>query len=316
MQSVNNMVKILGRFLKMPKRAASTVGTTIAPIFAKKTKVEEKILSPVKDEIDSSFDTTERKWTFLSWNVAGLRAIAKRNSQKEFNKEKADVIFLSETKCKEWPVELESDFKGYHKTLVNSTVKNGGYAGVAVLSKVKPIKIWKGIDSDNFDNEGRMVTVEFPNFFFIGCYVPNSGRGLVNLDKRENWEKLFMERIKELDKKKPVIYAGDLNVAHNEIDLANPASNRNKTPGFTDKERQWFTDLLDAGFKDTYRELHPDDKEYSFWSYMGGARAKNVGWRLDYYVISERIMEKVIKSNIQTEIMGSDHAPVYLEINI
>ncbi|KJH42524.1 exodeoxyribonuclease III [Dictyocaulus viviparus] len=261
-------------------------------------------------------DAQERFWRLLSWNVAGLRACCKKRGHESILSESADVIFLGEIKCSEWPVDLEKDFKDYSRTLVTSKEKKGGYAGVALLSKTKPMKVWKGIGDSAFDNEGRLITAEFQNFYFIGAYVPNSGRGLINLEKRGKWEQLILNKIKELDQKKPVIYAGDLNVAHNEIDLANPEANRNKTAGFTDQERGWFTKLLGAGFKDTYREMHQDKREYSFWSYMGNARAKNVGWRLDYFVVSERIFEKVKSSKIRGDVMGSDHAPIVLEINI
>uniref|UniRef100_A0A0K0D0A9 exodeoxyribonuclease III n=1 Tax=Angiostrongylus cantonensis TaxID=6313 RepID=A0A0K0D0A9_ANGCA len=213
--------------------------------------------------------------------------------------ESADMVFLGEIKCNEWPVDLESAFKGYHKTLVTSKERKGGYAGVALLSKIEPLKVWKGIGDNLFDNEGRLIVAEFNHFYFIGAYVPNSGRGLVNLQKRGKWEELFLDKIKSLDEKKPVIYTGDLNVAHNEIDLANPESNRNKTAGFTDQERGWFTRLLSAGFKDTYREIHPEKREYTFWTYTGNARAKNVK-----------------SSEIRGDVNGSDHVPVVLEISV
>ncbi|VDP32810.1 unnamed protein product [Heligmosomoides polygyrus] len=238
-------------------------------------------------------DEEEREWKIFCWNVAGLRACAKKGGHKSILAEAADLIFLGEIKCNEWPVDIGTDFKDYHKTLAISQKNKGGYAGVALLSKIKPLNVWKGIDGELFSDEGRLIIAEFTRFYFIGAYVPNSGRGLVNLESRGKWEELFLKKIKELDEKKPVIYAGDLNVAHNEIDLANPESNRNKTAGFTDQERGWFTRLLAAGFKDTYRELHGDKQEYTFWSYMGNARSKNIGWRLDYYVVSERIFDKV-----------------------
>ncbi|KAE9414282.1 hypothetical protein Angca_010007, partial [Angiostrongylus cantonensis] len=259
-------------------------------------------------------DEKERLWKMMSWNVAGLRACAKAKGLKSIVSESADMVFLGEIKCNEWPVDLESAFKGYHKTLVTSKERKGGYAGVALLSKIEPLKVWKGIGDNLFDNEGRLIVAEFNHFYFIGAYVPNSGRGLVNLQKRGKWEELFLDKIKSLDEKKPVIYTGDLNVAHNEIDLANPESNRNKTAGFTDQERGWFTRLLSAGFKDTYREIHPEKREYTFWTYTGNARAKNVGWRLDYYVVSERIFKKVKSSEIRGDVNGSDHVPVVLEI--
>ncbi|WKX89483.1 hypothetical protein Q1695_008831 [Nippostrongylus brasiliensis] len=302
---------------KMPKRKGA-----LSNFFeSKKRKVSKQ---PDESETKSSEtssvrgDEEERDWKIFSWNVAGLRACAKKGGHKSILKADADLVFLGEIKCSEWPVDLESEFrtKGYHKVLAVSQKNKGGYAGVALLSKIKPLNVWKGLDSELFADEGRLIIAEFTRFYFIGAYVPNSGRGLVNLNNREKWEEMFLERIKELDDKKPVIYAGDLNVAHNEIDLANPETNRNKTAGFTDQERGWFTRLLDAGFKDTYRELHGDKQEYSFWSYMGNARSRNIGWRLDYYVVSDRIFDKVKSSEIRTEVMGSDHAPVVLEINV
>nr|CDJ82345.1 Endonuclease exonuclease phosphatase domain containing protein [Haemonchus contortus] len=297
----------------MPKRKVLTTYFEV-----KKTKTVDIDGPESTKENEIRGDEEERSWKFLCWNVAGLRACAKKSGHKSILAEAADVIFLSETKCTEWPVDLESAFKAkdYHKTLVVSKKNKGGYAGVALLSKIKPIKVWTGLDKELFADEGRLIIAEYTRFYFVGAYVPNSGRGLVNLGGREKWEDLFLEKIKDLDSKKPVIYAGDLNVAHNEIDLANPESNRNKTAGFTDQERGWFTRLLDAGFKDTYRELHGNKQEYTFWSYMGNARSKNVGWRLDYYVVSERIFSKVKSSEIRTSVMGSDHAPVVLEIDI
>ncbi|VDK44370.1 unnamed protein product [Cylicostephanus goldi] len=297
----------------MPKRKADK-GEFFKPKKAKVAEVETETSDDTKEN-GLRGDENERSWKILSWNVAGLRALVKKNGQKSIISQSPDLVFLSEIKCNEWPVDCETDFKKYHKTLVISQEKKG-YAGVALLSKIKPIKVWKGIGNASYDGHGRLIIAEFTHFYFIGAYVLNSGRGLVNLEKRGKWEELFLEKIKELDEKKPVIYSGDLNVAHNEIDLANPETNRNKTAGFTDQEREWFSRLLEAGFKDTYRELHGDKQEYTFWSYLGNARSKNVGWRLDYNVVSNRIFEKVKSSEILTEVMGSDHAPIVLEIDI
>uniref|UniRef100_A0A8R1DX33 DNA repair nuclease/redox regulator APEX1 n=1 Tax=Caenorhabditis japonica TaxID=281687 RepID=A0A8R1DX33_CAEJA len=287
------------------RKAASNEVAKVASIFTKKAK----------QQIPSD-DGSQKSWKFVCWNVAGLRACVKKNDFKEILAEKPDIVFLGETKCKEWPPEMEATFENYTKTLVVSTEKNGGYAGVGLLSKVAPLSVVKGIGETEFDSAGRLIIAEFTNFYFIGAYVPNSGAKLVALDKRERWERLLLEKIKKLDSEKPIVYGGDLNVAHNEIDLKNPESNRNKTAGFTDQERGWFTDLLAAGFRDSFRQLHPDDKTYSFWSYMANARSKNVGWRLDYYVVSERIMENVKRSDILTEVLGSDHAPVVLQIDL
>ncbi|PAV78268.1 hypothetical protein WR25_17664 [Diploscapter pachys] len=271
----------------------------------------EKRAKPTKSESDESVetaaeDTQPRPWKLICWNVAGLRAAVKKSDFSEILKEDPDVILLEETKCKEWPDETIKAFKGYKKTLLVSESKNGGYAGVALLSKTAPLNIIRGIGNKTFDVDARLIIAEYPRFYFIGAYVPNSGQGLVNLDKRGKWDELFLEKIKELDKEKPIIYGGDLNVAHNEIDLANPESNRNKTAGFTDQEREAFTKLLEAGFvvslfiyfeDDTYRNLNPDKKgAYTYYSYRFNAKAKNVGWRLDYFVVSERVMEQVVVS--------------------
>ncbi|CAI2297971.1 unnamed protein product [Caenorhabditis sp. 36 PRJEB53466] len=277
----------------------------VASIFVKKTKP-----SVAED------DGNQKKWKFLCWNVAGLRACVRRNDFSEVLTEEPDIVFLSETKCKEWPPEILDTFEDYTKTLLVSEEKNGGYAGVGLLSKVAPLSVVKGIGEPEFDSAARLLIAEYANFYFVGAYVPNSGARLVAIDKRERWERLMLAKIRELDGKKPVIYGGDLNVAHEEIDLKNPASNRNKTAGFTDKERGWFSDMLAAGFKDTFREMHPDEKKYSFWSYMANARINNVGWRLDYYVVSERIMEKVTHSDIRTKVKGSDHAPIVMQLEL
>ncbi|CAB3408376.1 unnamed protein product [Caenorhabditis bovis] len=278
------------------------------------TKVPAMFLKKQKFTIPED-DGSQREWKIISWNVAGLRACVKKNDFSEILAEKPDILFLGETKCKEWPPEIEEIFKEYKKTLVVSKEKSGGYAGVGMLTKVAPIKISQGIGEEEFDTAGRLVVAEFAQFFFVGAYVPNSGAKLVALEKRGRWESLLTKKLKELDAQKPVIYGGDLNVAHNEIDLKNPDSNRNKTAGFTDQERGWFTDLLASGFKDTFREMHPEEQQFTFWSYMNNARSKNVGWRLDYFVVSNRIMDNVKHSKVLSSVMGSDHAPIALKID-
>ncbi|UMM14473.1 hypothetical protein L5515_002263 [Caenorhabditis briggsae] len=288
----------------MSKRKASPESAPkLASIFTKKVKK----LAPADDG-------SQKSWKFVCWNVAGLRACVKKSDFSEILKEQPDIVFLGETKCKEWPNEIEEKFKDYSKTLVISTEKNGGYAGVGMLSKVAPLKIHKGIGDPEFDTAGRLIIAEFVEFFFVGSYVPNSGAKLVNLEKRGRWEALLTEKLKSMTVTKPVIYGGDLNVAHEEIDLKNPESNRNKTAGFTDQERGWFTEMLEMGFTDTFRKMHPEEKKYTFWSYLANAREKDVGWRLDYYVVSDRIMEKVKKSEIMSDVKGSDHAPIVLHI--
>uniref|UniRef100_A0A1I8C033 DNA-(apurinic or apyrimidinic site) endonuclease n=1 Tax=Meloidogyne hapla TaxID=6305 RepID=A0A1I8C033_MELHA len=256
-------------------------------------------------------------WT---WNVAGLRANVKKNGHLKIKESGADLVSLQETKCPEIPPEIESLDEYCFKKLAGST-KNGGQAGVAMLAKEVPIKVITGIGDKDFDTFGRYIEAEYENFFFISIYVPNSGAGLVNLPARGRWDQMLLIRVTDLDKRKPVIIAGDMNVAHQEIDLRNPDANRNKSAGFTDQEREAFTRLLEAGFVDVWRSRNPDVAEaYTYWSYIGSRRAKNIGWRLDYFVISERLLEKVIECEIHSDITGtlhgSDHCPLSLVIDI
>uniref|UniRef100_A0A8R1TPQ4 exodeoxyribonuclease III n=1 Tax=Onchocerca volvulus TaxID=6282 RepID=A0A8R1TPQ4_ONCVO len=253
----------------------------------------------------------------ISWNVAGLRAWIKKDGNSILVKENPDIVALQETKCVEIPNELQD---GYYSFL-NASEKSG-HGGVLLLTKKEPIKVTCGFDDKSKfgvdDNgKGRIIVAEYENYYLINAYVPNSGRGLVNLDKRKVWDDYYFSFIKKLDSNKPVIYVGDLNVAHQEIDLANPKSNRNKTAGFTDQERNDFTRLLDAGFVDVFRRLNPKKEgAYTFWSNMHNAREKNVGWRLDYFVISERIMNKVKECDILHSVKGSDHCPLRLTIEL
>nr|CAD2129688.1 unnamed protein product [Meloidogyne enterolobii] len=256
-------------------------------------------------------------WT---WNVAGLRANVKKNGHLKIKESDADIVSLQETKCPELPSEIEALDEYCFKKLAKST-KNLVHAGVAMLAKEMPINVTVGLGNKDFDEFGRYIEAEYKNFFFISVYVPNSGAGLVNLPARGRWDQLFLTRVIDLDKRKPVIIAGDMNVAHQEIDLRNPDSNRNKTAGFTDQEREAFTRLLDAGFVDVWRSRNPDVAEtYTYWSYIGSRRARNIGWRLDYFVISERLLEKVIECEIHSDITGSahgsDHCPLSLIIDI
>ncbi|CAL2027773.1 unnamed protein product [Caenorhabditis brenneri] len=293
----------------MSKRKTPATSSTEAPklasIFTKKPKTQIP-----------SDDGNQKSWKFVCWNVAGLRACVKKSDFSEVLAEQPDIVFLGETKCKEWPPEVEETFKDYSKTLVVSTEKNGGYAGVGLLSKCAPLKIHKGIGDPDFDSAGRLIIAEYAQFYFMGAYVPNSGAKLVNLEKRGRWEKLLTDKLREMNEKKPVIYGGDLNVAHNEIDLKNPESNRNKTAGFTDQERGWFGEMLEIGFTDSFRKLHPESKKYSFWSYLANSREKDVGWRLDYFVVSDRIMGNVKKSDIMSAVKGSDHAPIVMQLDL
>ena len=246
---------------------------------------------------------------FISWNVNGLRACVGKGFESIFNELDADFFCLQETKMQAGQLDLA--FLGYDSYWNYAEKK--GYSGTAIYTKHKPMSVRYGIGIEEHDHEGRVITLEYEDFFFITVYVPNAQDGLKRLDYRMKWEDDFLRYIKELDKQKPVIFCGDLNVAHEEIDLKNPKTNHNN-PGFTDEERGKFSTLLQSGFKDTFRTLHPDDPTYSWWSYRFHAREKNVGWRIDYFVVSERLMPQVTSASILTEVMGSDHCPVELTL--
>lgn len=247
----------------------------------------------------------------ISWNVNGLRAVFNKRFEEIFKELNADVFCIQETKMQEGQLEL--DFNGYNIYL-NSAVRKG-YSGTAVFTKQKPITVTKGIGIDKHDTEGRVLTLEFEKFYLVNCYTPNSQRELTRLEYRVEWETDFRKYLKKLDNIKPVILCGDLNVAHEEIDLKNPKSNRGNA-GFTDEERLEMTNLLSSGFVDSFRYLYPNKTDsYSWWSYMGRAREKNIGWRIDYFIVSEQIKENIVEAKIHPEIFGSDHCPVELEIN-
>ncbi len=247
---------------------------------------------------------------FISWNVNGFRACLNKGFEDFFKNEDADFFCIQETKMQPDQAEFKPD--GYYQYWYSAEKK--GYSGTAVFAKHEPISVWYGLDIDKHDHEGRAITLEYENFYLLCVYTPNSQRELARLQYRQEWEDDLRDYIKSLDATKPVIYCGDLNVAHEEIDLKNPKTNHHSA-GFTDEERQKFTELLNAGFKDTFRTLYPEKIEYSWWSYMFHAREKNVGWRIDYFVVSDRIMPKVKDSKIYTQIMGSDHCPVGIEID-
>lgn len=248
---------------------------------------------------------------FISWNVNGFRACLNKGFEEFFNEQNADFFCIQETKMQ--PDQAEFKPEGYYQYWYSAEKK--GYSGTAVFTKHEPISVWYGLDIDKHDHEGRAITLEYENFYLLCVYTPNSKRELARLDYRMEWEDDLREYIKSLDTTKPVIYCGDLNVAHEEIDLKNPKTNH-QNAGFSDEERGKFTELLNSGFKDTFRTLYPEKVQYSWWSYMFQARAKNAGWRIDYFVVSDRIMPKVKDSVIFTEIMGSDHCPVGIEIEI
>ena len=248
---------------------------------------------------------------FISWNVNGLRAVVNKGFLDFFNEVDADIFAIQETKMQ--PDQLVLDLEGYHQYF-HSAIKKG-YSGTAVFTKVKPISVSFDFEKEIHNDEGRVITLEYENFYFVNAYVPNAKEALARLEYRMEWEDELRNYLKALDEKKPVVYCGDLNVAHNEIDLKNPSTNR-KNPGFSDKERNKFQQLLDAGFKDTFRTLYPEKIEYSWWSYRFNARANNTGWRIDYFVVSNRLMEDVKEAKIYGDILGSDHCPVGLEILI
>ena len=246
----------------------------------------------------------------ISWNVNGLRAVYQKGFINFFNKIDADIFCIQETKIQEGQITLE--LEGY-KQYFNYAEKKG-YSGTAIFTKIEPENVTYGIGVKKYDNEGRVITLELKDFYMVNCYTPNSRRELERLEYRMQWEEAFRKYLKKLDKIKPVIICGDLNVAHKEIDLKNPSSNR-KNAGFTDEEREKISKLLNAGFTDTYRKLYPDkENAYTWWSYMGRAREKNIGWRIDYFLTSDRISSKIKETYIYDDILGSDHCPVGLEI--
>ena len=245
----------------------------------------------------------------VSWNVAGLRACLNKGFDRFFELENADIYCLQETKV----LEEQNPFHpyGYNEYLFPAEKK--GYSGTMVYSKVEPLSVKYGIDDFEYDSEGRTITLEFDDFYLVTCYVPNSKRELIRLDSRMRFEDLMRNYLNSLREKKNVIYCGDLNVSHQEIDIKNPDSNR-RNAGFTDEERGKMTELLDSGFVDTFRYLYPTEVKYSWWSYMRNARSKNIGWRLDYFIVNKEFIDKVIDLKILTDVEGSDHCPIELEI--
>lgn len=246
----------------------------------------------------------------ISWNVNGIRACVNKGFEQFFKQIDADIFCIQETKCQ--PEQIELEFEGYY-SYWNSAEKKG-YSGTAIFTKKEPISVNFGIGIEEHDKEGRIITLEFEDFYLVNNYTPNSKRELERLEYRQVWEDEIRKYLLKLNKTKPVIMCGDLNVAHNEIDLKNPKTNRGNA-GFTDEERAKMTQLLESGFIDTFRYLYPDKEEaYSWWSYMGRAREKNVGWRIDYFIVSDDIKDKIEEASIYPEIMGSDHCPVGLVI--
>ena len=242
----------------------------------------------------------------VSWNVNGLRAVLSKGNLTEFlEREDPDIMGFEETKMQE--DQLTVSFDGYRRYM--NCAEKKGYSGTMVLTKEEPLSVQYDIEGEDHPKEGRVITLEYPDYYFVCAYVPNSQDGLRRLDYRMHWEDDLRKHLKKLDEKKPVIYTGDLNVAHNEIDLKNPDDNH-FSAGFSDEERAKFTELLDAGFRDTYRELYPEGEKYTWWSYRTRARERGVGWRIDYFVVSDRFLPNIKDSLIYDDILGSDHCPV------
>ena len=253
--------------------------------------------------------STLPKMKFISWNVNGLRACVGKDFENQFKELDADFFCLQETKMQEGQLDLQ--FEGY-ESYWNYAEKKG-YSGTAIYTKHKPLYVSYGMGVEEHDHEGRIITLEYDQFYLVTCYTPNSQTELKRLDYRMTWEDDFRKFLKSLDAKKPVVICGDLNVAHEEIDIKNPKTNR-RNAGFTDEEREKMTVLLNDGFTDSFRYLHPDEVTYSWWSYRFKAREKNAGWRIDYFLVSDRIKEQITEAKIHTEIMGSDHCPVEVDL--
>lgn len=245
---------------------------------------------------------------FISWNVNGLRACMKKGFMDFFEREDADIFAIQETKMQESQLEESMKPNGYH--LYMNSAERKGYSGTLVYTKEEPLSVTYEIEGDE-TKEGRVITLEYPDFYFVCAYVPNSKDGLARLPYRMEWEELLKKHLMKLDEQKPVIYTGDLNVAHEEIDIKNPQANR-RNAGFSDEEREKMTELLSSGLQDTFRELYPEEVKYSWWSYRFKARERNAGWRIDYFLVSDRFMKNVKDSLIFDDIQGSDHCPVGL----
>lgn len=251
----------------------------------------------------------------VSWNVNGIRAVMKKDFPESLEALAPDVLCLQETKAQDDQVqEAIESLNGYH--VFSNSAERKGYSGTAILSKEKPLRVFPDIGIDEHDTEGRVITAEFDGFFLVNVYVPNSGAELVRLPYRGTWDEAFRDFLVELNKQKPVIVCGDLNVAHRDIDIARPKANYNKTAGYTQQEIDGLSSILEAGFIDSYRYLYPDTVKYSWWSYRGGARQKNIGWRIDYFLVAESLLDKVTEASIENEIMGSDHCPVILDLDL
>lgn len=253
---------------------------------------------------------------FVNWNVNGIRSIVKKDFLKDIKTLAPDVLCLQETKGGEEEVASTLELLPEYKCYVNSSKARKGYSGTAILTKEEPVSVTYDIGLDDYDQEGRVITAEFLTYFLVTVYTPNAGEGLSRLDFREQWDKEFNEYLSWLNKRKPVIACGDFNVAHKEIDLARPKEAYNKSAGYTQREIDGFQRLLDAGFTDTFRKVYPKEVKYSYWDYVTFARDKNMGWRIDYFLVSNQLNDKVKDAMIYNECFGSDHCPVGLRIEI
>lgn len=255
------------------------------------------------------------RMNIISWNVNGIRAIVKKGFVEDIKKMKPDILCLQETKAQDEDVLKALKPLSSYNQYINSATKKG-YSGTATLSKTKPITITNDMGIEKHDNEGRIICTEYPNFYLVNVYVPNSGQQLEKLDYRAKWDADFLKYIKDLEKVKPVIIAGDLNVAHQPIDLKNDKANYNKTAGFTQIEIDGISNMIDAGFVDAFRHLNPNKVAYTYWSYRFKARERNTGWRIDYFLVSPFLIDKIEKATILSDYYGSDHCPIYLEVNL
>ena len=252
----------------------------------------------------------------LSWNVNGIRAVAKKGSLEWINNLDFDAFCFQETKAQAHQVEEVFFGTGMEKSIVANEAERKGYSGTAIISKSQVISTHLGINNEEHDTEGRVITNEFESFFLITVYTPNSGNGLARLPYREDWDKSFAAYVSGLMERKPVIICGDLNVCHQEIDIARPKPNYNKSAGYTQKEIDRLDHLLALGLEDSFRKLHPEEVKYSWWSYRAGAREKNIGWRLDYFLVDKRLSDSIVSAEILTDVLGSDHCPILLELDI
>ena len=265
-------------------------------------------LQKMEKELSSSFFFKEKNMKYVSWNVNGIRACLKKGFLESFESLNADIFALQETKAQKDQIEL--DIPGY--TLYTNDALKKGYSGTAILTRIEPLSVSYGIGIEEHDQEGRVITLEFEDYYFVTCYTPNSKKELARIDYRMEWEDAFLAYLDTLNK--PVILCGDLNVAHHEIDLKNPSSNHHNA-GFSDQERNKMTELLSHGYIDTFRYLYPDKKDaYTWWSYMFKSRERNAGWRIDYFIVSDSLKERIKESLIYSDILGSDHCPIGLEM--